>query len=78
MTLDMTFEAREKIIRRDEFAAGKTEGIAEGITEGETKKADDIFLNMLSHGFDVAQAIEITGITRERAEQLISCRKNKK
>lgn len=26
MTLDMTFEAREKIIRRDEFAAGKAEG----------------------------------------------------
>ena len=26
MTIDMTFEAREKIIRRDEFAAGKAEG----------------------------------------------------
>ena len=26
MTLDMTFEAREKMIRRDEFAAGKEEG----------------------------------------------------
>lgn len=29
MTLDMTFEAREKIIRRDEFAAGKAEGKAD-------------------------------------------------
>ena len=30
MTLDMTFEAREKMIRRDEFAAGKDKGRAEG------------------------------------------------
>ena len=30
MTLDMTFEAREKMIRRDEFAAGRAEGKAEG------------------------------------------------
>ena len=30
MTLDMTFEAREKMIRRDEFAAGKDKGIVEG------------------------------------------------
>ena len=32
MTLDMTFEAREKIIRRDEFEAGMTAGEAAGRT----------------------------------------------
>ena len=37
MTLDMTFEAREKMIRRDEFAAGRAEGRAEGKAEGKAE-----------------------------------------
>ena len=73
MTLDMTFEAREKIIRRDEFAAGEAKGKAEGIAEG----IEMTFKNMISQGFDIAQAIKITGISKERAEELVA-EKNKK
>ena len=64
MTLDMTFEAREKIIRRDEFEAGKAE------------KMETIFINMLSHGYDISEAIELTGISNERAEALASAKLN--
>ena len=59
MTLDMTFEAREKIIRRDEFEAGQAE------------KSETIFLNMLSNGYDITEAIKITGISKERAEEIV-------
>ena len=62
MTLDMTFEAREKIIRRDEFEAGKAE------------EMETIFLNMLSHGYDIEEAIELTGISKERGEALASAK----
>ena len=66
----MTFEAREKIIRRDEFAAGEAKGIA----TGKMKNMEAIFLNMLSHGYDVAEAIELTGISKERGEALASAK----
>ena len=68
MTLDMTFEAREKIIRRDEVEAGEA--------TGKMKNTEAIFLNMLSHGYDVAEAIEITGISKERAETLVAEKSN--
>lgn len=29
-----------------------------------------IFLNMLSHGYDINEAIELTGISKERGEAL--------
>ena len=35
MTIDMTFEAREKMIRRDEFAAGEVSGETKGIKKGQ-------------------------------------------
>ena len=59
MTLDMTFEAREKIIRRDEFEAGQAE------------KSEAIFLNMISNGYDIAEAVKMTGISKERAEEIV-------
>ena len=34
MTLDMTFERREKYIREEEYAEGHAEGRAEGLTDG--------------------------------------------
>ena len=70
MTLDMTFEAREKMIRRDEFDAGEKSGKAAGKAE----EKEIIFLNMLSHGFDITDAIDITGISKERAEELVAAK----
>ena len=67
MTLDMTFEAREKIIRRDEFEAGQIAGYA----AGQAEKSEAIFLNMLSNGYDIAEAIKMTGISKERAEEIV-------
>ena len=83
MTLDMTFEAREKIIRRDEFeagqiagyaagqAAGEITGYAAGQIAGQAEKSEAIFLNMISNGYDIAEAIKMTGISKERAEEIV-------
>ena len=55
MTLDMTFEAREKIIRQEEYeageAAGKAKGKAEGKAEGEAKLAQ-LISKLISLGRD--------------------------
>ena len=67
MTLDMTFEAREKIIRRDEFEAGQIAGHA----AGQAEKSEAIFLNMISNGYDISEAIKMTGISKERAEEIV-------
>ena len=37
MAIDMTWETREKMIRRDEFKYGFEDGFAKGTTEGEAK-----------------------------------------
>ena len=31
-------------------------------------------INMLSHGFGITEAIEITGISKERAEELVAAK----
>ena len=87
MTLDMTFEAREKIIRRDEFEAGQIAGYeagqaageiagyaagqAAGQIAGQAEKSEAIFLNMISNGYDIAEAVKMTGISKERAEEIV-------
>ena len=45
MTIDMTWEHREKIIRREEREEGRAEGRAEG--REEQKRADDIIITEL-------------------------------
>ena len=55
MTIDMTFERREELIRRDERAAGREEGLAtgimlgreEGLTQGLTRGREELMKALL-------------------------------
>ena len=50
MTIDMTFEAREEIIRKEERAEGRAEGREEGRTEGGREMLITLVKNLLSDG----------------------------
>ena len=66
MTLDMTFERREELIRRDERA----EGMAKGIAEGETKASIRTYLNCINRGMSEEDAIAISEITPENLKMI--------
>ena len=67
----MTIEAREKIIRRDEFAAGEAKGRTEGRTEGEAKGIADTLRKIIQTNFDKGRSVEeIADITGESVDSI--------
>ena len=64
MTLDMTFEAREKIIRRDEFAAGEAKGIADTLCR--------IILTNFDKGRSVEEIADITGESVDSIREIVA------
>lgn len=61
-------ERQYKTILLDKFNLGK----AEGITEGETRKAINIARNMLNKGYDVNMIKDCTGLSIKEIERILS------
>ena len=69
MTIDMTFERREELIRRDERAAGREEGREEGRAEGTMKTLLDLYFE----GMITSDTIkEKTGKSVEEIKETLS------
>ena len=66
MTLDMTWERREQLIRRDERAEGRAEGQAmgreKGLLQGRAENARAVYERCLARGMSEEDAREISGI----------------
>ena len=62
MTLDMTWERREQLIRRDERAEGHAEGHDEGLAQGRKETAMAVYERCLTRGMSAEEAREISGI----------------
>ena len=63
MQIDMTWEAREPLIRKEEYEAGREEGMEEGLDKGIE------ILTLLKSGKSVAE-IETMGYSKETAERM--------
>ena len=50
MTIDMTFERREELIRKEEREAGRAEGKVEGKAEGKTEGKLELVTELLNNG----------------------------
>lgn len=76
MTIDMTWEHREEIIRAEEREAGRAEGIeagrAEGIETGRAEGQADIINNMIVNGMSIEAISGVTGLSVEEIEKLTS------
>ena len=68
MTLDMTWEHREKLIRREEYA--------EGEAEGQTAERTRIFTKMFAKGHSIAEIAELTGYSKSEIEEALNLVKN--
>ncbi len=71
----LTPEEDEMLVRntRDEFVRRKA--LAEGIAEGEAKgneKIKQIATNLLKKDYSIKEIVEITGLTEEEIERIIS------
>ena len=69
MTIDMTFERREGLIREEEREYGRAEGHAAGHAEGHAEgirtKTIQVYRNCLARGMSEEDAISISGITED-------------
>ena len=81
MTIDMTFERREVLMREEEreygraegravghaegHAEGRAEGLIEGRAEGIRTNAIQVYRNCLARGMSEEDAISISGITED-------------
>ena len=72
MTIDMTFERREELIRRDERAAGREEGLARGREEGTMRALFDLYQDGMIT-LDIIKAK--TGKSDEEIEEAIKSHK---
>ena len=63
--LFMTWDQEQK----EAEARGRNEGRKEGLVEGELKKSLEIAHNMKAKGYDLADIIEMTGLTAEQIAQ---------
>jgi len=61
MTLDMTFEHRMEVTRREALEEGKAEGKAEGIAQGKAEERSECIRNMLNSGKTPEQISEFCG-----------------
>lgn len=64
--LDFTFEQREKLIARDNFEEGVTQGISKGIDQGITKVAE----NMLRAQKPLEETADMTGLSMDALEKI--------
>ena len=62
MILDMTFEAREKLIRRDSYDDGFNDGFNDGISNG----LSSVARNMLIKNAPLSDIISYTGLSKEQ------------
>lgn len=69
MTIDMTYEAREKIFTKAAYEDGREEGIKEGIKEGKLLIAIDLVKDGV---YSVEQGAEKAGISVEEFESVMS------
>ena len=77
MTIDMTFEAREEIIRREEHEAGRAEGREEGRTEGRAAGAKEAIINsveqlMKNMHLSSEEALSAIGIDEKEKDMYLS------
>ncbi|HEY9837779.1 MAG TPA: hypothetical protein V6D27_12895 [Vampirovibrionales bacterium] len=64
---------RESSIYQEIFAEGFEIGFKEGLEEVRQEAIAKIVRNLLLTGMSVEQIITVTGLTRERVEQLTNC-----
>lgn len=73
MTIDMTFERREELIRRDERAEGFADGISQGISQGISKGMTMLLIAQVKDNeITIESAAKRLGITEEEFEKLLS------
>ena len=71
MTIDMTFERREELIRRDERAAGREEGREEGLARGREELLKAL-LDLYQDGMITLDIIKAkTGKSDEEIDEMI-------
>lgn len=64
---------RESSIYQEIFAEGYEIGFKEGLEEVRQKAIAEIARKLLLSGMSVEQIMNVTGLTRERVEQLTNC-----
>ena len=68
--IDMTWEKREPIIRREEREKGISIGERRGEQRGERRKTIQVYQNCLERGLSEEDAVAISGITEEQRKAL--------
>ena len=76
--IDMTFETREELIRRDSLEEGieigRKEGIEIGKGEGRVEGKKQAIASMISKGLlTVTQGAEELGISEEELQRIVTC-----
>ena len=72
MTIDMTFERREELIRRDERAEGISEGIKQGLEQGIQQGKIEQLIELTRKGLlKVTDAAQNAGMTDKEFETLL-------
>ena len=69
MTIDMTFEARERIIRKEEREQGISQGITQGITQGILTSLKKLMTNLQ---LSAEEAIDTLGIAPEETDKYLA------
>jgi len=68
MTIDMTFERREELIRKEEFEDGFKSGVEEGYNEG----ISEVVINALKNGKTPEEVAEFNGIELDKVLRIQS------
>ena len=68
MTIDMTFEAREKIAREEEYNDGFSDGFNDGFNDGKLKQLIELVRDGLLKATDAASR---AGMTEEEFKKLV-------
>ena len=72
MTIDMTFERREELIRRDERAEGINEGLKQGLEQGIQQGKIEQSIELTREGLlEAASAAQKAGMTETEFETLL-------
>jgi len=72
MAIDMTFEAREKIFRKEEYEEGLAEGKAEGKAEGLVEGSINTLISLVEDkAIDIVTAAKHAGMKVEEFEKLL-------
>lgn len=71
MTIDMTWERREQLIRRDEREEGRKEGKEEGRKEGRKEGSSVLIKNMSANGLSVEKIAQLCSLSPDEVKALL-------